>query len=132
MYLSGDIGYELPDGNFVFVGRRDHQIMIEGKRVECMEVEKILRNHPEITDAIVVPVWDSQNYPHLLACIQSTSNLLTIDVITSYLKKYLIYYMIPEYYDFIDEFIININGKYDREAMAKEYVKHHKIKITLN
>lgn len=129
MYLSGDIGCELSDGNYVFIGRKDYQIMVEGKRVECMEVENILQNHPEIIDVIVVPIWDSQNFPHLLACIKPMSNLLTIEIINNYLEKYLIYYMIPEYYEFVDEFIININGKYDREAMAENYIKHHVINI---
>lgn len=34
MYRSGDLGYELPDGNMVFLRRRDDQVMIRGQRVE--------------------------------------------------------------------------------------------------
>lgn len=39
-YRSGDMGYVLPDGNIAFLHRKDTQVMIDGRQVECSDVEK--------------------------------------------------------------------------------------------
>jgi len=46
MYYTGDLGRLLPDGAIEFVGRRDQQLKIRGHRVECGEVETVLRQMP--------------------------------------------------------------------------------------
>ncbi|MFM7859189.1 MAG: hypothetical protein ACKO96_46525, partial [Flammeovirgaceae bacterium] len=47
MYRTGDFGKYLPDGNLIFIGRKDHQIKIAGHRIELREIEAvILQNFP--------------------------------------------------------------------------------------
>ena len=67
VYRSGDIGYRLPDGNFAFLHRRDTQVMILGKRVECDEVENVLCACKEIEQAAVCSYTDTQGLPYLVA-----------------------------------------------------------------
>ena len=46
IYRTGDLGRFLPDGRFVFLGRRDRQVKIRGFRVELAEIEATLTLHP--------------------------------------------------------------------------------------
>ena len=57
-YRTGDLGRYWPDGNLEFLGRLDHQVKINGFRVELGEIEVALQTHPRISGAIVVTTGD--------------------------------------------------------------------------
>ncbi|MFD5421630.1 amino acid adenylation domain-containing protein [Streptomyces sp. NPDC127069] len=57
-YRTGDLGRYWPDGNLEFLGRLDHQVKINGFRVELGEIEAALQSHPEISSAVVVTVGE--------------------------------------------------------------------------
>jgi dihydroaeruginoic acid synthetase len=57
-YRTGDLGRYWPDGNLEFLGRLDHQVKINGFRVELGEIEAALQCHPEVSSAVVVTVGD--------------------------------------------------------------------------
>ncbi len=42
IYLSGDLGKRLPNGEIIYCGRIDHQVKIRGFRIECGEIENAL------------------------------------------------------------------------------------------
>ena len=44
------------DGVFVVVGRKDRQLKLDGYRVEPVEIEAALRGHPDVLDAVVLPI----------------------------------------------------------------------------
>ena len=46
IYMTGDLGYRLPDGCLVHVGRKDFQVKISGHRVEIPAVEMALLDVP--------------------------------------------------------------------------------------
>ncbi len=54
LYRSGDLGRQLPDGAFAFLGRIDNQVKIRGYRVEPEEVERVLARHPDLREVVVV------------------------------------------------------------------------------
>lgn len=54
LYRSGDLGAWNDRGELVLVGRRDHQVKIRGYRVEPGEIEHILLDDSEVTDAVAV------------------------------------------------------------------------------
>jgi amino acid adenylation domain-containing protein len=53
LYRTGDLARSRPDGNLDFVGRRDRQVKIDGKRVELGEIEEALRSCTGVSDAVV-------------------------------------------------------------------------------
>ncbi|WP_314219524.1 non-ribosomal peptide synthetase [Streptomyces zaehneri] len=57
-YRTGDLGRYWPDGNLEFLGRLDHQVKINGFRVELGEIEAALQSHPEVSSAVVVTAGD--------------------------------------------------------------------------
>jgi len=54
LYKTGDRARLLPDGNFEFLGRVDNQVKIRGYRIELGEVEAVLREHPDVAEAVVL------------------------------------------------------------------------------
>ena len=53
LYRTGDLVRWQPDGTLAYLGRTDNQIKIRGYRIEPGEIETLLRQHPDITQAIV-------------------------------------------------------------------------------
>ncbi len=53
LYATGDLARH-DEGGVVFLGRVDHQIKIRGVRIEMGEVESAIREHPSVSQAVVV------------------------------------------------------------------------------
>lgn len=53
-YATGDLVRLNPDGNYVYLGRRDTMVKIRGHRVELGEIEAVLCRHPAIREAAVI------------------------------------------------------------------------------
>ncbi len=58
LYKTGDLARLRPDGNLDFLGRRDRQVKIDGKRVELGEIEEALRRSEGVADAVVITAND--------------------------------------------------------------------------
>jgi amino acid adenylation domain-containing protein len=54
LYRTGDLVRWQADGSLAFLGRADHQVKIRGYRIELGEIEAVLRQHPDVRDAVVV------------------------------------------------------------------------------
>jgi thioesterase domain-containing protein/acyl carrier protein len=78
LYKTGDLVRQLEDGSFIFCGRVDEQLKINGHRIEPSEIESVLLNHPLVKQAAVKYlvnekkllayvnlVWDIENYKNL-------------------------------------------------------------------
>ncbi|GGO10057.1 hypothetical protein GCM10010116_20240 [Microbispora rosea subsp. aerata] len=59
-YRTGDLGRYWPDGNLEFLGRLDHQVKINGFRVELGEIESCLQAHPSVAQAVAVAVSEGR------------------------------------------------------------------------
>jgi crotonobetaine/carnitine-CoA ligase len=55
---SGDIGRRDAEGFLYFMGRRKDIIRRSGENVAAAEVEQVLRSHPKVLEAAVIPVPD--------------------------------------------------------------------------
>jgi amino acid adenylation domain-containing protein len=53
MCKTGDLARGLANGNLLFQGRVDHQLKIRGFRIEPDGIEALLKQHPEVQDAVV-------------------------------------------------------------------------------
>jgi long-chain acyl-CoA synthetase len=57
-YHTGDVFRRDADGFYTFVGRADDMFVSGGENVYPSEVEKMLEHHPDIHQAVVVPIDD--------------------------------------------------------------------------
>lgn len=118
LYRSGDMGYYLPDGNLVFLHRRDDQVMILGKRVEPEEVENVLNTCPCVERGIVRAFTDDFGLAYLVAYfIPVNRKECTLHSIKEYLRSELADFMIPEFFVEVKDIPINRHGKVDMDAL---------------
>lgn len=116
MYRSGDLGYELPDGNIVFLNRRDNQVMILGKRVEPEEVENVLNTCPLVERGVVRAFLDENGLHYLTAYIVPKEDA-TLKEIRKYLSDRLTNFMVPEFFVKVKSIPLTRRGKVDIDAL---------------
>lgn len=56
IYRTGDLGFVDARGNLVHLGRNDHQLKINGLRVETGDVETAVARHADVQDCAVIAV----------------------------------------------------------------------------
>ncbi|SCY21428.1 amino acid adenylation domain-containing protein [Paenibacillus polysaccharolyticus] len=115
-YRTGDRVRYLPNGNLIFLGRIDHQIKVNGHRVELSEIEGSLTKLKGIISAVALG-WPEENntFKGIVAFVIGHS--LEIDFIRKSLQNTLPPYMIPKHIFIVDKFPMNSNGKIDRNAL---------------
>lgn len=113
MYKTGDLGYELKNGDIVFLHRKDTQIMINGKRVETAEVQTRLYEIGGIEQAVVRAFKDERGLFYMTAYVVSAETDITVSDIRKKLAEHLPDYMIPEFFVKLSDIPKNENGKPD-------------------
>lgn len=61
LYDTGDIGKYDKNGVIEFIGRSDHQVKINGHRVELSEIDQVLQVHPAISQAVSILTEEKQH-----------------------------------------------------------------------
>ena len=71
LYRTGDLARRRADGQVDYLGRADHQLKMNGVRVEPGEIEAALLTHPEIQRAAVVARDEEGGSKSLVAYVVS-------------------------------------------------------------
>lgn len=113
----------------VFLGRIDHQVKINGVRVELGEVEHQLQSISWINQAVVVDkdVMDEKNNVKQKILVSyyteiTNKNITNKQEIQSILRSVLPEYMIPSVYIPLEQMPLNPNGKIDRKSLANRVI----------
>jgi amino acid adenylation domain-containing protein len=115
VYKTGDLVRLDSDGNYVFIGRKDHMIKSRGYRIEIGEVETVLCNHPEIKQAVVLPIPDELIGNRLTAIIvPACPDEISEEDVLKHCLAQLPKYMVPETIEFRDSLPMTSSGKVDR------------------
>ena len=109
IYRTGDLGAYLPDGNLVYIGRKDFQIKHMGHRIELLEIEKALNAVPEVSAACCL-----YRKEKITAVYAGT---LTKKELVPRLKACIPDYMVPQVFLQLEELPLSKNGKIDRQAV---------------
>lgn len=119
-YKTGDNGFVDNNGNFIFKGRRDDQVKINGFRVDLLEIDEKLRLASK-RRAMSIPLRNELNQiTNLVAAVEGDEDNRIKEDIVSTLKNYLPFYMQVHDIVFIKEFPVNYNGKLDRKALTQQ------------
>ncbi|NOU07011.1 MAG: non-ribosomal peptide synthetase [Hyphomicrobiaceae bacterium] len=120
LYLTGDYARRRSDGAIEFLGRRDRQIKISGKRIELDEIENQLRSIAGIQDAVVIARSVSDAPPRLGAYLKPAQWPTAKDFSDKILvvaKTRLPQHMVPADVLVLETLPLNANGKVDRSAL---------------
>jgi D-alanine--poly(phosphoribitol) ligase subunit 1 len=117
VYKTGDICFINKNGNYIYCGRVDDQVKINGYRIELSEIEFHVRQHTNIDNVACVAVSESENIFVIYAFIESSVNM-TFEL-EKYLKQNLPVYMIPSHIRYVEQMPLNKNGKIDRIQLKK-------------
>lgn len=120
MYKTGDRGKWLPDGNLVFMARKDEQVKIRGYRVELGEIESVLKNNAAIKEAVVLAKKDEQLNNNLVAFYVPLEPYDEENVRISMqedIKDQLPIYMMPAFFYPVEAIPLTVNGKVNKPAL---------------
>ena len=114
---SGDILKKNPDGNLVYINRKDWMVKINGQRVEPGEIENVLLKVEGVDMAVVKAVKGLEG--RYILCAYYTGKEFEDEELSKKLSEKLAEYMIPSYYTHLEKFPLNQNGKIDRKNLPE-------------
>ena len=109
-YKTGDLASINEFGNIIFHGRIDHQVKINGYRIEISEVRLAIEKLTKLK-CIVIKNHNEGNIDYLKAYIEGRE--MPVHKIMEQLKEYIPEYMIPTQYAFLPQFPLSDNNKID-------------------
>ncbi|KAL1554074.1 4-coumarate--CoA ligase 1 [Salvia divinorum] len=115
---TGDIGFIDEDDELFIIDRLKEIIKYKGYQVAPAEIEALLLNHPNISDAAVVPMKDEQAGEVPVAfVVKSNGSTITEDEIKQFISKQVIFYKRINRVFFIDAIPKNPSGKILRKDL---------------
>jgi amino acid adenylation domain-containing protein/non-ribosomal peptide synthase protein (TIGR01720 family) len=122
LYKTGDIVRVNSAGDIEFGGRSDHQIKINGQRVELGEIQAVLGEQPGVAQAVVIGVGDKSTtrlVGYLVAEPGIDADELDTAAITADAAERLPRHMVPAQLIAVPELPLTPTGKLDRDALPK-------------
>jgi fatty-acyl-CoA synthase len=120
--VGGDRARYLPDGRVVFLGRESSCINTGGEKVFAEEVERIVKSHPAVYDALVVglpsPRWGEE--VTAVVSLQPGNAALALDDLRAHCDPHLADYKVPKALVLAPEIVRSPSGQPD-SAWAKSH-----------
>ena len=123
MYRTGDLGRWREGAGLELMGRNDHQVKVRGYRIECGEIEAVLRAHPGIRQVAVITT-DRAGQPELVAYVVPRRNSPlaqpgtdVLEELRSHLRAALPDYMLPSLVVTLPALPLTPDAKVDRTAL---------------
>jgi long-chain acyl-CoA synthetase len=119
-YDTGDVFRRDADGFYYFVGRADDMFVSGGENIYPGEVEKLLERHPDIHQAVVVPVDDELKYRKPVAfVVPRPGTRPSEDAVKQFALANAAPYLHPRRVWFLAEMPLAGTNKIDRRALAQ-------------
>ena len=122
-YYSGDLGKRDADGNFYFVERKSGMMKVAGLKVYPQEIERTLMDHPDIKEAVVIPVKDRLRGEIPKAIIVAKNGkVLTEREILTFCRERLANYKLPRIVESRESLPKTGSGKINKKALQMEHI----------
>ena len=115
-YRTGDICYLNELGNYIYCGRADHQVKIDGYRVELGEIEHHARDAADGVNVAVVATAAADGSAKLTLFLEDPA--VDDDTVLLRLRSKLPPHMLPGRVRAVSDMPLNVNGKIDRRALT--------------
>ena len=115
-YFTGDLGF-IDEGGFIYItGRRKFLINVGGFKVDPVEVENLLSQHPDIAESAVLGITDRSGNERVKAVIVACRPLGTREVL-EFCRGRIAEYKVPHVVEFRRELPRSPTGKILREQL---------------
>lgn len=121
LYHSGDLVTLNEDGSFNYIGRKDSQIKLHGYRIELGEICTLIERQDGVLRAFV-QLEEVGNEKYIVAYVRTAPEIENLNEIRKNVGKLLPEYMMPTFWNQVDDFVLNINGKIDKNALVNKAV----------
>ena len=119
LYKTGDLCRRRENGDIEFLGRRDQQVKIRGRRIELEEIESLLESMDGV-DAAAARVVEDDGRQMLVAYVVNQNAVATDgEAARAHLAERLPSYMVPQMVIELDELPRLPNDKLDRKSLPK-------------
>ena len=120
-FLTGDYARQDADGYIWFLGRKDDLINSFGYRVSPHEVERVIKEHPDIADAAATGEEVTPDKVLVVAyAILRPGSTTSPEDLLAYGRRHLAAYKAPKIVYLVDELPRTRNGKIQRRALTPE------------
>lgn len=109
-YRSGDLGYTLGDGRFVYLARMGDMLRLGGFLVSAAEIEEAVVQRPEVRACQVVDVESASGTRAAAFVILHPGERLDAPAIKGHVAALLARYKVPEFVFAVDEFPVSEGG----------------------
>ncbi|HYM78061.1 MAG TPA: amino acid adenylation domain-containing protein [Candidatus Dormibacteraeota bacterium] len=117
MYRTGDVGKLRPDGRIEYQGRSDHQIKLNGRRIELGAISHAINSQPTVSSSVVVRHEGARGACLVAYVVPSGNEAFSRVELRSTLSEQLPSYMIPSAIVEMDRLPKTSRGKIDRKAL---------------
>jgi acyl-CoA synthetase (AMP-forming)/AMP-acid ligase II/acyl carrier protein len=111
-YRTGDLVRMDEKGLLYYIGRKDHQIKLHGRRIDLSEIERCLLGCTPVSACVVIK-WNDND--QLIAYVQSSN--VTDDQLHKYCRFHLPSHMIPSRFIILELLPLNENGTINRKLL---------------
>lgn len=132
IYRTGDLARRRADGQIEFLGRTDHQVKLNGHRIEPEEIEHALMGHPAVRSAKVLLLDRPRQLtafvvlaPGADAAEPASVEGFDVSTLAGFLAESLPHYMVPSRFAAVAELPTTANGKLDRTALGALAAPEH-------
>ncbi len=121
IYRTGDLGRITADGEIEYLGRIDTQIKLRGYRIELTEIELVLLEIPEISQAVAATFEPEPGTTELVAYYAMKHGAVAPDptLIVGHMRARLPAYMTPAYLERLPFIPTLVSNKADRKDLPK-------------
>jgi len=121
-YMSGDLMWKHPTGNYVVAGRTKDLINRGGEKISAEEVENLILTHPSVLDVACVPVDHPVLGEQMCACVVLRPDAtLTLEGLVDHLLQFeLAKHKLPELLRVFERFPLSPVGKVSKRDLGAE------------
>ena len=116
-YKTGDLGRCISSGNIEYYGRQDHQVKINGIRVNLLELNGVANSHP-VVESSFSRIECKEGDRSLLVLYVKVKNgcQLIYEHLQKHLKNNLPSYLLPQVVKIVENFVFTESGKIDLKS----------------
>lgn len=124
--ITGDLAVMTAQGYIKIVGRHKEMINISGFNVYPSEIEAVIENHPQVSEAGAIGILDEEAKEVIKLFIVSNAPNLTSEEVIAYCREYLTSYKVPKYVEFRAQLPKSHIGKIIKSVLQEEEIQKNR------